>query len=376
MPSKKSKTKLFILVIVPLITLLTGCEFKDIDKDVFVSMIGIDKSDEEDKPYKITLKLYVPTSSFKQSPEPQYTYITKSGETLSEAIRILETYSDKELEFGHAKLIVIGEDLLKEHKASEVMDFLLRRPDIQMISWIAAGRPSAEEIIKMVPQGENAAYPALFNYFDDIGNESQYIVTTYLFDFRRRMVEEGIDPILPIIEKNTSHFKINKSLVLVDKKEPHELPTLYTGIFNILSMNIQVADLIIKEEEDGEGEAFIAKIDSMNSKHKVIVKNNNNIALEIEVRLTGYIAESKHPLKMKNLSYYNKLLEKVAKEKLTEFFSEMTSVGIDPIGFGIDYKSRTLHNKRMSSEEWKEAYKNAEIKIIIHPKLKSTGAIQ
>ncbi|WP_400194494.1 Ger(x)C family spore germination protein [Lysinibacillus telephonicus] len=372
MPSKKSKTKLFIIVLVPIITLLTGCEFKDIDKDVFVSMIGIDKSDEGDKPYKITLKLYVPTSSFKQSPEPQYSYITQTGETISEAIRILETYSDKELEFGHAKLVVIGEELLKENKASEVLDFLLRRPDIQMISWIAVGRPSAEEIVKMVPQGENAAYPALFNYFDDIGNESQYIITTYLFDFRRRMVEEGIDPILPIIEKKKSHFEISKSLVLVDKKDPHELSTLYTGIFNILSMNTQVADLIINNEE----EDFIAKINSMDSKHKVNVQNNNKIALEIEVSLTGYISESKHPLKIQNLSYYNQLLEKVAKEKVTEFITEMTDIGFDPIGFGIDYKSRTLHNKRMNSEEWKEAYKNAEIQIIINPRLKSTGAIQ
>lgn len=374
MPNKQSKTKLFILILVPVISLLTGCEFKDIDKDAFVSMIGIDISDEEDKPYKITLKLYVPTSSFKQSPEPEYSYITQSGETLSEAIRLLESYSDKELEFGHAKLVVIGEALLKGNKAREIMDFLFRRPDIQKISWIAVGRPSAEKIVKMVPQGENAAYPALFNYFDDIGTESQYIVTTYLFDFRRRMKEYGIDPILPIIEinKQESHFEINKSFVLADKKKPHELSILFTEIFNMLSGNAAVADLIINEE----GHYFIAKIESMDTKYKVKIQDNNKVEIEIEVSLIGYISESKNSLKTKNLSYYNQLFEKYARKKFTDFFNEMIEIGYDPIGFGIDYKSRTLHNHRMSSEEWNEAYKNAEIKMTINPGLKSTGAIQ
>ncbi|MDN4494718.1 Ger(x)C family spore germination protein [Ureibacillus aquaedulcis] len=373
MPNKQSKTKLFILILLPIITILTGCEFKDIDKNVFVSMIGIDKSDDEDKPYKITLKLYVPTSSFKQSPKPEYAYITQNGETLTEAIRLMESYSDKELEFGHSKLIVIGEDLLAE-KANEIMDFLLRRPDIQMISWVAVGRPSAEEVVKMVPQGENAAYPALFNYFDDIGTESQFIVTTYLFDLRRRLKEDGIDPVLPIIEvkKKESHFKVNKSMVLVDKKEPYELSSLYTQTFNILSMNAPIADLIIKEE----GEYFNARVDSMESKYRVNVKDNNKIELEVDVSLIGYISESKNPLKTQDLAYYSKLMEKEAKEKFTEFFEEMIHIGYDPIGFGLDYKSRTLHNRRMSSEEWEEAYKNAGINMTINAELKSTGSIK
>ncbi|KGR78775.1 Ger(x)C family spore germination protein [Ureibacillus sinduriensis] len=374
MPDKQKNTKLFLLLLVPIITLLAGCEFKDIDKNVFVSIIGIDKSDDEDKPYKITLKLYVPTSSFKQSPEPEYAYLSQNGETLSEAIRMLESYSDKELEFGHSKLIVIGEELLKEQKVSEILDFLLRRPDIQMISWIAVGRPSAEEIVKMVSQGENAAYPALFNYFEDIGTESQYIVTTFLFDFRRRLTEDGIDPVLPIIEgkKKKKHFEINKAYVLVNKKEPYELSSLYTQTFNILSMNASVADLSTKRE----GQQFVARIDSINSKFKVIVKKNNKIELDMDTSLVGYISESKNQLKTEDLSYYSRLFEAEGEKFFTDFLTEMMNIGADPLGFGVDYNSRILHNKRMSAEEWNEAYKNAEIKLKVHADLKSTGIIQ
>lgn len=374
MPNKQTKTNLALLLLVPLLLLLTGCEFKDIDKDVFVSMIAIDQSDDPDKPYKITLKLYEPTGSFKESQKPEYSYLTQNGETLSEAIRLLESYSDKELEFGHSKLIVLGEELVKEDKNKEILDFLLRRPDIQMISWIAVGRPSAEEIIKMVPQGESAAYPELFNYFDDIGTESQYIVTTYLFNLRRDMKEDGIDPIVPVIEINEedSHFEITKSLILRTGKEPHELDFLDTSIFNMLSQKTNIAELVVNED----GEYFIAKIDSSKTKHKLKVQSDNNLKLDIEVSLYGYISESKNALKSQLLPHYNKLLKTEAEEKLMEFFDKTVKQGYDPLGFGIQYKAQTLHNKRMSNKEWEEAYKNAEINVTVKAALKSTGSIQ
>ncbi|WP_413365057.1 Ger(x)C family spore germination protein [Lysinibacillus sp. 3P01SB] len=374
MPNKQAKTNLAFLLLVPLLLLLTGCEFKDIDKDVFVSMIAIDQSDNPDKPYKITLKLYEPTGSFKEAQKPEYSYLTQNGESLSEAIRLLESYSDKELEFGHSKLIVLGEDLVKDDKNKEVLDFLIRRPDIQMISWMAVGRPSAEEIIKMVPQGESAAYPELFNYFDDNGTESQYIVTTYLFNLRRNLKEEGISPILPVIRINEedSHFEINKSLILETGKEPHELDFLDTAIFNMLSQKANTAELVVNEE----GEYFIAKIDSSKTKQKLKVQSDNNLKLDIEVSLYGYISESKNALKSQLLPHYNELLKTEAEEKLMEFFDKTVKQGYDPLGFGIQYKAQTLHNKRMSNKEWEEAYKSAEINVTVKAALKSTGSIQ
>ena len=367
------KMKALILLLICSI-FIAGCEFKDIDKTVFIAMIAIDKSDEEDKPYKITLKLYEPTSSFKEATAPEYSYLTQTGETLSEAIRILESYSDKELEFGHSKLIVIGEDLLKEDKNEEIIDFLLRRPDIQMISWISIGRPSAEEIIKLIPQGETAAYPELFNYFDENGTTSPFIVTTYLFEFRRNMKEKGIDTVIPIIEivKEDEHFKINKSFLLANNKEPHELETLNTSIYNLLTKKSKSAELKIEED----GDSFIANIDTIRSNYKVIIKDDSTIELDIKASLKGSISESKKPLKNKDLPKYNKQLKRETEEKITAFIKEMMELGYDPLGFGIDYKGKVLHNRRMSETEWMEAYKNAKVNVTVTPGLKSTGSIQ
>ena len=369
-PKINSSMLIFALSIV----FLSGCAFKDIDKSVFVAMIAIDISDDEEKPYKVTLKLYEPTGSFKEATEPQYSYLTENGETLSEAIRIMESYTDKELEFGHSKLIILGEDLVKENKNKEILDFLLRRPDIQMISWITVARPSAEEIIKMVPQGESAAYPELFNYFDNNGTTTPYIVTTHLFEFRRNMKENGIDSVLPIIElnKEDEHFEVNKSLLIANNKKTHELNPLDTSIYNILSGRVKHANLIIKEE----GDHFIANIDTVKSKYKVNIKDGSNIKLDLKVSLNGSISESNKSLKNKDLPKYNGQLKKESEEKISGFVLEMRKLGYDPLGFGIDYKAKVLHNRRMTDEEWMEAYKKAEVSVTIVPGIKSTGSIQ
>lgn len=356
------------------IAILSGCTFKDIDKSVFVAMIAIDLSDDEEKPYKITLKLYEPTSSFKEAPEPEYSYLTKNGETLSEAIRILESYSDKELKFGHSKLIILGEELVKENNNKVILDFLLRRPDIQMSSWIAIGRPFAEDIIKMVPQGESSAYPELFNYFENKATTSPYIVTTHLFKFRRNMKESGIDSVLPIIEMNKEeeHFEVNKSILLALNKNPYELNSLNTLIYNMVTNSSKNVKLNINED----GDHFIARIDAIKSKYKVNIKDSLKMKLDLKLSLNGSIAESHKPMKNHDLPKFNEELKKEAEEKITEFVAEMQKMGYDPLGFGVDYKAKVFHNRRMSDEEWAEAYKNAEINVTVIPGLKSTGSIQ
>lgn len=106
------------------------------------------------------------------------------------------------------------------------------------------------------------------------------------------------------------------------------------------------------------------------------MQKDHKISLEINAELIGYIAESEKSLSMHELPRYSQLLEKKAENKLTKFLKDLHSEGVDPIGFGLNYRAQTMHHKRMRSEEWKEAYQNAEVKVKVTASLKSTGSIQ
>ncbi|WP_369333528.1 Ger(x)C family spore germination C-terminal domain-containing protein [Lysinibacillus antri] len=48
---------------------------------------------------------------------------------------------------------------------------------------------------------------------------------------------------------------------------------------------------------------------------------------------------------------------------------------MDPIGFGLKYRTKKLHNKLMDYEEWLALYPHASINISVRVQLESTGLL-
>ncbi len=129
--------------------MLSSCGFKDIDKRFFVVALGLDMSDNEKKPYRITLQLAVPSP--KIEPGASKTQIeTIESESISEGVRMLKAYVDKELDFGHCKVFIIGEKLARKDYR-DLLQWMMRRRDIQSVADIAIGKPDAESLLKVRP---------------------------------------------------------------------------------------------------------------------------------------------------------------------------------------------------------------------------------
>lgn len=355
-----------------LIMFQTGCAFKDIDKRSFVVGIGIDPSENDDKKYKITLKIAIPTGYLKQSTSPEYTYLSHEGETIGESIRILETHIDKVLEFGHAKVIVINEELLSEG-LSEFMDYFIRRGDVQLITWVAAARPTAEDILKIEPTSESVASIALFNLFDENGTESPYIVTTFLFDFRRKTVGDGIDAVLPLIEinKDKDLLIINKSLIIKNQHEPFELTRSETKYYNSLAH--KKSSLNYKVSHDDL--TLLLTIDTVNMNYKIITEQAKPPRLEMKVSMVGIIGESSTYLSWKDFDKYNEYANKEFEKKVLDLLTSVQKENLDPFGFGLRYRATRINDKN-TIKEWEKIYPNLEFDVTMDVKLKSTGAIQ
>ena len=74
----KFKKMLSVILLLVIITLLsTSCGFKDIDKRIFIIGVGVDKSDSEENPYRITLKMAAPSGNMKNSPAGIYLFDEK-----------------------------------------------------------------------------------------------------------------------------------------------------------------------------------------------------------------------------------------------------------------------------------------------------------
>lgn len=200
----------YLLLLLILIEMLSGCGFKDIDKRFFVVATGIDLSGNEKKPYRVTLQLAVPSP--KIEPGASKTQIeTIDAESISEGVRMLKSYVDKELDFGHCKVFIIGKKLARTNYA-DLLQWMNRRRDIQRVADIAIGKPDANTLLHVLPISERYPGNTLFLSFGADGTESSYMYVESLSDFARRASEEGLDPLMPVIMKdNQESFIINRT---------------------------------------------------------------------------------------------------------------------------------------------------------------------
>lgn len=368
------KVKVFIIVAIYVssILVLTGCGFKDIDKRVFVTAIGVDPSEKEDGGYKVTLKLSLPVASIKSATGPKYEYLVHDGETLAEAIRILETHTDKILEFGHAKMIVINEDLLQGN-VKDFMDYFIRRSDIQLIAWVAAARSSAESILRVEPAAETAVSSTLVNFFGSSGTESPFITSTFLFEFRRNMLSEGIDAVLPLVEasEDKKELIVNKSLVINEKSKPFELSSEQSKYYNSLLNGMNG----FSYKAESENLKLIINMETTNLHYKILMENGKPTSIKMNVKMIGVIGQSNKNLSLNELKKYDKMASEAIKKKIKEFLTVVQDNNLDPMGFGLRYRTMMLYNKDTVSE-WKKAYPDLPIDLSVVVELKGTGAIE
>ena len=369
----KKKSLFFLLIVISLSLFLSGCGFKDIDDRIFVIAIGVDPSEKEEGHYKVTLKLAIPLASIKQEKTPTYQYITHEGENIAEALRLMETHTDKVLEFGHLKTIVINESLLKEN-IKDFMDYFFRRGDIQLIAWIAAAKTSAEEILHVEPKTEAAVTTSLAKFFDQTGTESPYIVTSYLFEFRRNIISKGIDAVIPILESNEkgSEIFVNESLVIKEGREPFELDSRLTRAYNVIQNNLGEYSLKIQEKDKD----IILDMDSTKMKYKIVKKEDGVPAsIQVNVQMTGAVSQSNKDLFLANLRSYNKTAEKKVVKDIEKLLQTLQEEKLDPFGFGLRYRTMQLHQEGILSK-WEEAYPTLPIKVHAEVKIKGTGSLE
>ncbi|MGG1674457.1 hypothetical protein ACIFOT_01780 [Neobacillus sp. NRS-1170] len=87
--------------------------------------------------------------------------------------------------------------------------WLARRRDIQEIAWVAVGKPNAIEVLKVKPKSEQLPSNALFLSLGKDGSETPYIISEFYFDMKKRLIERGLDPFLPIIEAKKDLLEVN-----------------------------------------------------------------------------------------------------------------------------------------------------------------------
>ncbi|WP_274362961.1 Ger(x)C family spore germination protein [Paenibacillus thermotolerans] len=355
------------LSIVMVAAILGGCGFKDLDKRFFVVAIGIDKG--EAKKLRVTIKLAIPSPNIKPGDE-SFQLITEEGNTISEAVRLMKSDVDKELDFGHLKMILLGKEIAGS-SLIEITDWFVRRRDIQQVSYVAIADPTASEIIKIAPKSERLPGNALFLSFGREGTESSYIVTAYLFDLFRRLKETGKDPYLPIIKPKKETYEINQVAVYNKNEEKVVLSPNETRIFNQLVRKNSRFEIRVNRSTP----SFTLSVQDLKLKYTISTPPNKRPSVNLNVNIRGVAEEAGGDLYDKEWSRLEKAAAKIVEESMTEVLKKLQKHDVDPVGFGLRYIA-TRHHGQKDWEDWKKLYPDIVFNVKAKVNMEGTGLIK
>lgn len=362
-----------ILALLPmsfLILLANGCGYKEVDNRFYATGMGIDQSEQDENLLKVTLKLAIAQAEIKMGGE-QFIMISQEAPTITQAIRLMKSKLDKELDFGHNKLILFGEEFIKKRDMAASLDWLVRRRDIQGITFLGIGRPDANTVLSFKPTFERLPGYALLLPLSQAGTRSSYVTTEYLFDFAKRLKERGIDPVLPIIELNKPFYEINKAGLLDKKSLQLVLSPEDTKMLNFLIQDVAATDLKIQTKEY----SFSIAADQVKSKISIRKKMADSIILGVDVKVTGIVEETTQTLSEDNVRKYEKQAELLLQNQMNDLLKKFQKKKLDPVGFGLLYRSRNFNNGE-DWQEWQKLYPTAKFDIQVKVTIQGTGVIK
>jgi len=345
-----------------------GCGFKDIDKRFFVVAIGID-SGVRPNTYKVTLRLAVPSSKF-ESGKAVTEIESFEAPSIAEAVRHLKSLVDKELDFGHCRVILFGKPLV-EKNIETPLNWLVRRRDIAMVSFMGMAEPNANDVLKLHPLSERYPGNALLLSFGSEGTESSFTLTEYLFDLLRRQKETGKDGYLPVIRRDPdgNSYQVFNVAFLDKKKLRLTLTPEETQLFNISAKQFHKSAIAVPYEET----RIVLALTQVRT--RIQVSDGDIPEVTMSIRATGFLEEGPERLLPGNLPKIEKHLEAELTDQLQRLLYKIRDSGVDPYGFGLRYLAQHF-GKTKEWNKWKQAYPRIRFRVVSDISLDKTRLVR
>ncbi|MEH7117603.1 Ger(x)C family spore germination protein [Neobacillus vireti] len=356
-----------ILIILLSCLFLSACGFKDIEKRFFVVSIGIDVPKDHSKKYLVSLKFAVPGPS-KDSPNESQ-IVSQKANSISEAVRIIKTKVDKEIDFSHAKVIVFSEEVVKQKGNAGMYYWFTRRRDIQKISWVNIGRPTALAVLKVKPKSEYIPSNALFLALGKEGSETPYVNPVFLFDMKYRLIERGIDPIMPIIVAKKDLFEINMVGLFNKSNLKLTLAQEETKMINFLRNREEKSAINVTKGNT----MVVLNTQKVKTSYKIFTTKEKHPYIKVNVSMSGTLEEASKRVPISRLSEYERAAEDEISKNFEKLLIKLQKADVDPIGFGLRYRSR--HFNEDDWQEWKKLYPNIVFKVDSKVQIQDPGLI-
>lgn len=236
--------------------LLTGCSESKIQDKMMVSGMYLEKENE-----KFVVSLIASHSKENE-------YYEGKGESVKEAISVLEDECGKKAVFSREMLVFLGENIANE-KTNEILDFFIRYYEILPSSKMIYSKASKEEFEKNTNEIIKETSALIKN---------NNVKKTDIVEFINAFLDKNGDFSLPVFEKENDKYNISK-IAVFKNSEIHRILDEKTSKDYLLYLGeIKEDTVIIDSEIFGKVTLFLTNIKTKNDDNSIIIFANADIS--------------------------------------------------------------------------------------------------
>lgn len=352
-----------ILLIIPLLFILTACNYKELNNLAVVSGISISKNNNKEYIIKVSV---INPEKIDDGTNTNYIIYENKDTSLELAFRNIIKKSPYKLYGTHINILVLDEKICKDN-LSEVIDFIARNPDIRNEFYILVSKSNdiLETNTKIEELPTLNIYKSLINNRKYLGITKTYTFDNLLSDYLNNNKEITIPSIdvsndNNIIISNLSIFKENKLIGYLSEEE--------SLTYNFINNDIK--ETLIKLNYSNN--TFITnQILGSNTKIRVYPKKN---VVDIYINGDAIIKESSLDTN-KNINKIehdlNNHIEKLIENNIYNIINKYNS---DIFGFlDMYYKKDPWYYKKINNNWYDNYYRNINIHVNSNIRITSTG---
>lgn len=349
-------SRLWIGIVI--VALLSGCgQQRVLERLGMIHTIGYDRSDDG----KLTVSFYMP----KFGPEYSTTeseFLTTSARTSKEARIAVSRQSHWELVSGQLRDALFGEKLARQGISGQ-LDSLIRDPMISPRVKISVVEGSAAELLKR----KYSQHPGVGMYIDRTLEKQirdGFVPHISLFAFERDLLDEGVDPVAPVLAAGGDDLKISGLGLFQDDRYIGKIEASDMAVFSLLDGKSPRVDLHLKLDE-GEKRQTYLMVGAARSSRSIRVSRHaaGQFEVSIQIRATGPVLEYTGDLAL-DVPGSRKQVEAQIGEAIagtaSAIISQMQKYRTDSLGIGMHVRNSLSWNE-WKQLDWRETF--PEVKV-------------
>ncbi|OMD36069.1 Ger(x)C family spore germination protein [Paenibacillus odorifer] len=367
-----------------MIVLLTGCwDSRELTDIGFVVAMAIDKG--ETKNIRVTVQIVNPINvsstqgGGSPAPLPPTTY-SAEGNNVFDATRVLSRKLSRQLHYGHAVVLLVGEELATTQGIKKLFDGIERdsefRPSATMV--IARGT-TGEEIIKQPTSIDNSPAIKIKKMVSDTEKAWGENIDEKIYQVIQAIVSSGKEPTITGVQIDSSNkedklmangiatFKDGKLLKWLDGKEGR-------GFLWVLG---RVRSTLLTMDWNGQSHTIgIENIRTKSSFHSSIDKSGTPM-IEVKIGVDANIGEVDVPIDVTNPKVFlqiERLYTQAVHDEALATIKLMQQQKSDIFGFGEVVHRDHPKQWRTLKRDWNEVtFPMIEVKVKVEAYLRNTG---